>query len=83
MFVFGEVQDPLPGTVKLVEAVVRGQIIEIVRTIFDILLPVVLSLAPITALHANPHSSGHSSPSFDPPPIIPLPLPRRSNLPHP
>ena len=31
MFVFGEVQDPLPETVKLVEDIVRGQIIEIVR----------------------------------------------------
>jgi hypothetical protein len=31
MFVFGEVQEPLPETVKLVEDVVRGQIIEIVR----------------------------------------------------
>ena len=30
MFVFGEVQDPMPETVKLVEDVVRGQIIEIV-----------------------------------------------------
>jgi len=30
MFVFGEVQEPLPETVKLVEDVVRGQIIEIV-----------------------------------------------------
>ena len=30
MFVFGEVQDPLPETVRLVEDVVRGQIIEIV-----------------------------------------------------
>lgn len=32
MFVFGEVQEPLPETVKLVEDVVRGQIIEIVRS---------------------------------------------------
>lgn len=31
MFVFGEVQTPLPETVKLVEDIVRGQIIEIVR----------------------------------------------------
>lgn len=30
MFVFGEVQDPLPETVKLVEDVVRGQVIEMV-----------------------------------------------------
>ena len=30
MFVFGEVQEPLPDTIKLVEDVVRGQIIEIV-----------------------------------------------------
>lgn len=31
MFVFGEVQTPLSETVKLVEDIVRGQIIEIVR----------------------------------------------------
>ena len=31
MFVFGEVQDPMPETVRLVEDIVRGQIIEIVR----------------------------------------------------
>lgn len=37
MFVFGEVQDPLPETVKLVEDVVRGQIIEIVSA--PLLLP--------------------------------------------
>lgn len=30
MFVFGEVQEPLAETVKLVEDIVRGQIIEIV-----------------------------------------------------
>ncbi|WRT63385.1 uncharacterized protein IL334_000290 [Kwoniella shivajii] len=30
MFVFGEVQDPLPETVRLVEDIVRGQIIEII-----------------------------------------------------
>ena len=30
MFVFGEVQEPLPETIKLVEDVVRGQVIEIV-----------------------------------------------------
>jgi len=37
MFVFGEVQEPLPETVKLVEDVVRGQIIEIVRDSHTIL----------------------------------------------
>ena len=31
MFVFGEVQDPLPETTHLVEDIVRGQIVEIVR----------------------------------------------------
>lgn len=30
MFVFGEVQDPLPETVNLVEDIVRSQIIELV-----------------------------------------------------
>ncbi|ORY22127.1 transcription initiation factor IID, 18kD subunit-domain-containing protein, partial [Naematelia encephala] len=30
MFVFGEVQDPLPETIKLVEDIVRGQVIEMV-----------------------------------------------------
>jgi len=33
MFVFGEVQDPLPETVNLVEDIVRSQLIELVRTI--------------------------------------------------
>lgn len=31
MFVFGEVQDPTTETVNLVEDIVRGQIIELVR----------------------------------------------------
>lgn len=31
MFVFGEVQDPTPETVNLVEDIVRGQLIELVR----------------------------------------------------
>lgn len=31
MFVFGEVQDPTPETVNLVEDIVRSQIIELVR----------------------------------------------------
>jgi hypothetical protein len=31
MFVFGEVQDPNSETVNLVEDIVRGQIIELVR----------------------------------------------------
>ena len=34
MFVFGEVQEPLPDTVSLVEDIVRSQIIELVRVIF-------------------------------------------------
>lgn len=34
MFVFGEVQGPLPETVKLVEDIVRGQIVEIVSLTF-------------------------------------------------
>jgi len=33
MFVFGEVQDPLPETVNLVEDIVRSQLIELVRAI--------------------------------------------------
>ena len=32
MFVFGEVQDPTTETVNLVEDIVRGQIIELVRS---------------------------------------------------
>ena len=32
MFVFGEVQDPLPETVNLVEDIVRSQIIELVSS---------------------------------------------------
>ena len=31
MFVFGEVQDPNPETISLVEDIVRSQIIELVR----------------------------------------------------
>jgi transcription initiation protein SPT3 len=31
MFVFGEVTEPNPETVSLVEDIVRGQIIELVR----------------------------------------------------
>ncbi len=34
MFVFGEVQDPYPETVNLVEDIVRGQLIELVRICF-------------------------------------------------
>jgi hypothetical protein len=35
MFVFGEVQDPNPETVNLVEDIVRSQIIELVRLQFS------------------------------------------------
>jgi hypothetical protein len=35
MFVFGEVQDPLPETVNLVEDIIRSQIIELVGGIFS------------------------------------------------
>jgi len=31
MFVFGEVQEPIPETVNLVEDIVRSQLIELVR----------------------------------------------------
>ena len=34
MFVFGEVQDPYPDTVNLVEDIVRGQLIELVCLCF-------------------------------------------------
>jgi hypothetical protein len=34
MFVFGEVQDPNPDTVNLVEDIVRSQIIELVSIVF-------------------------------------------------
>lgn len=33
MFVFGEVQDPNPDTVNLVEDIVRSQLIELVSTL--------------------------------------------------
>lgn len=33
MFVFGEVQEPNPETVNLVEDIVRGQLIELVSNI--------------------------------------------------
>lgn len=38
MFVFGEVQDPTTETVNLVEDIVRGQIIELVRTLLGTLV---------------------------------------------
>lgn len=38
MFVFGEVQDPTTETVNLVEDIVRGQIIELVRSPSPLLL---------------------------------------------
>ena len=49
MFVFGEVQEPLPETVKLVEDVVRGQIIEIVRP-FYLSLPLMENVELMLAL---------------------------------
>jgi transcription initiation protein SPT3 len=39
MFVFGEVQDPDPLTVNLVEDIVRSQVIELVRHIMCVLSP--------------------------------------------
>jgi transcription initiation protein SPT3 len=39
MFVFGEVQDPLTETVNLVEDIVRGQVVEIVRKTHGLGLP--------------------------------------------
>lgn len=43
MFVFGEVQDPNPDTVNLVEDIVRSQIIELVgRPIASYLIPFAL-----------------------------------------
>lgn len=35
MFVFGEVQDPNPETVNLVEDIVRSQLIELVSTVLS------------------------------------------------
>lgn len=40
MFVFGEVQDPNPDTVNLVEDIVRSQLIELVSILFVIPSPV-------------------------------------------
>jgi transcription initiation protein SPT3 len=34
MFVFGEIQDPNPETVNLVEDIVRSQLIELVSDLF-------------------------------------------------
>ena len=78
MFVFGEVQDPLAETVRLVEDVVRGQIIEIVsftpsfRTLTGSLADLYLGEIP-----GDPRSSPDSSP------LIPISLGRRPYLPHP
>jgi len=48
MFVFGEVQDPTTETVNLVEDIVRGQIIELVR---DPLYP---PSPLVTLIHRSP-----------------------------
>lgn len=69
MFVFGEVQDPLPETTRLVEDIVRGQIIEIVRS------SLVPDVRPLTRL-GDSRPPSHSSSR------LPLPLARRPHLPH-
>jgi len=53
MFVFGEVQDPTTETVNLVEDIVRGQIIELVRTSLNSLGPLVTPIRhrPATLRH--------------------------------
>jgi hypothetical protein len=51
MFVFGEVQDPTTDTVNLVEDIVRGQIIELVRSPPVTLIPV--ARYPSTDTHSN------------------------------
>jgi transcription initiation protein SPT3 len=57
MFVFGEVQDPTTETVNLVEDIVRGQIIELVRTPLHSLGPLVTPIHrphhPTTLHHAQ------------------------------
>lgn len=50
MFVAGEIQDPLPETVRFVEDVVRGQVIELVRCLPPGSLPV---LVPAASHHAD------------------------------
>jgi len=77
MFVFGEVQDPMPETVKLVEDVVRGQIIEMVRR----QSPDKTMAIPDCKLKSIP-ILGDKSPPTHSPPIISFLITRRSNLPH-
>lgn len=50
MFVFGEVQDPLPETVNLVEDIVRSQIIELVSAPFCARTHGVLTLSRLSKL---------------------------------
>lgn len=63
MFVFGEVQDPLPETVRLVEDIVRGQIIEIVCYFSRLVVipihakPRNRSPEPVFSLIFDPHAS--------------------------
>lgn len=55
MFVFGEVQDPTTETVNLVEDIIRGQIIELVRT---------LLCSPDHTPFSNPISRHHFAQHF-------------------
>lgn len=75
MFVFGEVQDPMPETVNLVEDIVRSQILELVRgqAVFS-------SLNDKSECTAN---ADYTSPCARVAQRCPIPVRRRSHIPHP
>lgn len=70
MFVFGEVQDPMPETVNLVEDIVRSQIIELVSSLRIGLWPAAERRADIAGPDAGLAPWG------------PLPLRRRPYISH-
>ena len=65
MFVFGEVQDPNPETVNLVEDIVRSQLIELVRSLLAIMDCTVLMGSQILQARALANRRGARNISSD------------------
>ena len=65
MFVFGEVQDPNPETVNLVEDIVRSQLIELVRSLLAIMDCMVLMRSQILQARALANRRGARNISSD------------------
>ena len=65
MFVFGEVQDPNPETVNLVEDIVRSQLIELVRSHLDTMDCMVLIGSQILQARALANRRGARNISSD------------------